>query len=204
MSAFARSVCFATLCLGAAQPALAQIQIRGQVEAGQVSTCYYCPTVTSFVLHGSETPISSNTVNLSALVGQHVLLSGTWGGTPALPIFQVASAQVVTSDFSINGNSSIGNTVRFITNAATGDIVANVMAMNAGVMTLTSDATLLLNVNQAAVLDAGVVTTSQFRTDLAIPNVPSLIGMHFFGQGVVFPGGGGAFFTTEPDAKRVQ
>lgn len=193
----------AVLVLAAANVAPAQIQLRGEVEASQVATCYYCPAVTSFVLHGSETPISSSSVNLAALVGQHVLLTGAWGGTATLPIFQITSAQVVNGDFSIHGNSSAGNTVRFITAANAGDLVANVVAMNAGALTLTNEATLLVNPSQAVVLDAGMANNGQYRSDLLIPNNPALVGVHFFGQGIVFPVAG-AFFTTEPDARHVQ
>lgn len=196
------SLLFAALASVAA--AQNTIQIRGQVEAGQVSTCYYCPTVTNYVIHGSETPIRSSTIDFSTLLGQHVILTGTWGGTASVPVFDAVSAQVTTAQFSLNGNSSIGNTVRFIASAAVGDLVANVIAMNAGILTITPNTTLLLNVAQAAVLDAGIVTSGQFRTDLTIPNNPALVGLHFFGQAVVMPGNGAAMYATSPDAKRVQ
>lgn len=197
-----------TLALAAtflfAGAAAAQIQIRGQVEAGQVSTCYYCPTVTSFVIHGSETPIRSSSIDFSALVGQTCIFTGTWGGTAALPIFDVTAAQLTSSLFSIHGNSSLGNTVRFQTSAGTGDIALNLIGLNAGAFTLTDVATFLLNPSQSAVLGMGTSTNGTVRTDLVIPSTPALVGMHFFGQAVILPANGAPFFTTEPDHKRVQ
>ena len=184
-----------------AQPAL---HIRGQVEASQVSTCYYCPTITSFVLHGTETPIHSSTIDFNTLLGANVLLTGSWGGTPTVPVFEATAYQLISSQFSLNGNSSFGNTVRFNASAPSGDIVANLIALNAGVLTLSPDATFLLNPAQAAILDAGIATGGLFRTDFPIPNNPTLVGLHFFGQALVVPASGAPMYTTEADSKRVQ
>lgn len=185
-------------------PSRAQYQIRGEVEAGQVSTCYYCPTVTSYVIHGSETPITSSSVSLASYVGQHVILTGNWGTVGSLPIFDVTAVQATSSSFSINGNSSIGSTVHFTATAPSGDLVVNIISMNAGVVPLSSEATLLLNPGQLGILDAGFAANGQFETDLAIPSVPSLVGLHFFGQALILPASGAPLFMSEPDAKRIH
>lgn len=182
----------------------AQYQLHGEVEAGQVSTCYYCPTVTSYVIHGSETPITSTVVALDLWLGQHVVLTGDWGTIGGLPIFNVTAVQPSSSQFSINGNSSTGNTVHFTANAPTGDLVINTISLNAGVVPLSAEATLLLDPSQLGILAGGFATNGQFETDLTIPAIPSLVGLHFFGQAAILPANGGPLTTTEPDAKRIH
>lgn len=199
-----QSVLFATLSLAAISDARAQYELRGRVEAGQVSTCYYCPTITSYVIHASETPIRSNVIDLSLLLNQYVVLSGSWGGTAALPVFEVTGAQPTTSMFAINGNGSNGNTVRFTTHGPTGDLAVNLVALNAGVTPISASTTLLLAASQTVVLGLGPITGGTFRTDLAIPANPALVGLHLFGQALIAPANGSAFYMTEPDAKRIQ
>ncbi len=42
-----------------------------------------------------------------------------------------------------------------------------------------------LDPTRMAVLDAGVIASGEYESQLAIPNVPSLVGLRIYGQGVV-------------------
>jgi hypothetical protein len=178
--------------------------IRGQVESGQAVGCYYCPSATQFVIKGSETPIRSNSISLGTFLAQDVLITATWNGSHIAPILDVTSIQVTNQTFTISGNSSMGNTVRFTASGAAGDLAVNIASLGGSFTPIGGSAALLLDPNSAVVLGIGAVGgAGTFRTDLLIPTIPSLFGMHLFGQALIVPASG-LFYMTNPDVKRVQ
>lgn len=196
---------FASLTLTVLAGSLrAQYELRGQVELNQVATCYYCPPVASYVVHGTETPLSSSTVTLANYADQHVLMTGAWTSIGGLAVFDVATIQPTSSSFTINGNSSIGNTIRWTASGSNGDLAINIASLDAGVTPLSATTTLLLAPGSAVILDFGPIQGGTLRTDFAIPSVPSLVGLHMFGQALILPTNGQPFYFTEPDRKRVQ
>jgi len=63
----------------------------------------------------------------------------------------------------------------------------------------------LLDPASTVALAAGLTNAGgDFRTEISIPNLPSLIGLRVFGQGVIAPVSGSPLFASNIDAVEVQ
>ena len=181
------------------------IELRGQVEISLQGGCYYCPPITRYVIHGSETPIRSNTIDLSAFVGLYVKVDGTWSMVGAQPVIDVTSVLAVAPALNIAGNARIGNTLRWSTAGAPGELAVQVLSFGASFVPVVGTAVLLLDPSSILIVGAGSIDPSgSFRTDLPIPNSTLLIGRHIFGQSLIAPGGSAPFYFSNPETKRIQ
>jgi hypothetical protein len=181
------------------------VVIRGQIESGQAIGCYYCPSVTQFVIKGSETPVRSSTVSLGLFLSQNVVITGTWNHSLTSPIVDVTTIQLAPQLFTISGGSSIGSTLRFTASGTPGDLAINAAALGAGFTPIGNLSVFLLAPSASVVLGLGAVDGSgTFRSNLPIPSNPALVGLHLFGQALLVPANGNPFYATEPDVKRVQ
>lgn len=190
----------ATFSLAAAPSLLAQtpVQIRCALADGRATGCYYCPGY-EFVIKFVGTQLQSPTVNLNLFQNQHVLLTGTWNGS----VVTVSAAQTIAESFSITGNGSIGNRFRFNTIAAPGDLAMNLAALGTAFLVPFADLAVMVNPASMVVMGLGTANgNGEFKSDLDIPNDPTLVGLRLFGQGVV-AAPTGALYTTNLDAKEV-
>jgi hypothetical protein len=152
------------------------------------------------VLKYTGTTVQSTTVNLNAFLGQKVVIDGVWTGTA----LQVNAVQATTETFSMGGNSSIGGTMRFTSKAAPGTLALNLAALGTSFLVPVGEVAVLLDPASTVALAAGVTNAGgQFRTEINIPNLPSLIGLRVFGQGVIAPVGA-PLFAANIDAAEVQ
>ena len=190
-----------TLVFAAVAVAQTPIQVRGEINQGTGggAGCYWC-TGAPFVLKYTGTTVQSTTVNLNAFLGQKVVIDGVWTGTA----LQVNAVQATTETFSMGGNPSIGGTMRFTSKAAPGTLALNLAALGTSFLVPVGEVAVLLDPASTVALAAGVTNAGgQFRTEINIPNLPSLIGMRVFGQGVIAPAGA-PLFAANIDAVEVQ
>lgn len=189
----------ALLLATAALPAQSHVSLRCELADGQATGCYYCPGY-QYVIKFVGTQLLSSSVNLNLFVNSYVEIQGLWNGTSVT----VLSAQAATSDFSISGNGSIGNHFRYVTNGAPGEMAANLAALGAGFSTPIPDVALMLQPSTAVVMAIGAINgAGELRTDLDIPNDPTLVGLRLFGQGLVAQANG-VLHATNVDAKEVR
>lgn len=203
-----RSLATATVTFGlcAVLPAQSNsIEMRGQVEISLQGGCYYCPPISNYVIHGSETPIRSTTINLASYVGMDVKLSGTWTTSGSYPVVDVTGIQVVAPVLNISGNSRIGNTIRWIANGAPGDLAMHVLSLGASFVPLSGTTVFLLQPATMVVLGSGpIANNGSFQIDLPIPANSYLIGLHLFGQALIVPANSTTFYFSNPETKRIQ
>ena len=184
-----------------AAPAFAQTQVEVQCQLadGQATGCYYCPGW-QYVIKFVGTHLQSTAVNLNLFQNNSVTLQGTWSGS----VLTVTSAVASADTFSISGNGTIGNKYRFTTDGAVGDLALNLVALGTAFLPVFGNQALMLNPANAQPLTAGLIDNGlQWKSDLDIPNNPSLIGLRLFGQGLtVSPAG--VIKLTNIDAKEVH
>jgi len=174
---------FATVLLFAlAAPAVAQVPVtvRCTPTDGSAAGCYYCPGFQN-VIKWVGTRLQSSTINLVQYHDLDVMLTGTWNGS----VVDVTSVQVVGESFSISGNAHLGTSADYSTTGSDGDIAIHFAALGNGFSVPIADVALQLDPTRTAVLDAGVISGGEYQSQLAIPNVPSLVGLRIYGQGVV-------------------
>ncbi|MFO1051084.1 MAG: hypothetical protein U1F36_02570 [Planctomycetota bacterium] len=181
----------ATLALTLALPSLRSQQIltlRGELDEGRSTGCYYCPNV-PYTVKFSETPVRSSTVNLAFYKAQssQLVLTGVWETSTTPPGLNVLSVQVTTNSLTFPTNARTGNTERFTTHAEVGAFAATVISIGSGFVPL-FDTALLLNPAVLVVMDAGVTNAQgDFRIDFNMPSDPALIGARFWSQSVIVP-----------------
>jgi hypothetical protein len=179
------------------------VVVRGEIQSGRATGCYYCPSV-PWALKYSETPITSSTVNLSQFLGVPVELTGNWNGSATAPGIDVTFARVVAQSFSFAGTGRIGGSFRFTANGTPGDLAVNTGSLDRGFVVPLGTLTFLLDPSLLFVAGIGPIDASgQFRTDVAIPNNPAFVGMHVFGQSLIVPASG-PLYTTSMRADFVQ
>ena len=179
-------------------PAQVNVVARGELADGQATGCYYCPGY-QYVIKFVGTQLQSSTVNLNLFINQYVELTGTWNGT----VLNVTSAQLTPETFSIGGNTSIGHTIRPTTMSTPGDLALNIAALGTTFLVPFADIALMMNPASAVILGAGITNgNGEFKSDIDLPNDPSIVGVRVFGQGIVFTPAG-AIFSTNVDAKEV-
>ncbi len=191
----------ATLTLAAAPALLAQTQVsvRCELADGRATGCYYCPGY-QYVIKFVGTQLQSPTINLTQFLNQYVQLTGSWNGS----ILTVTAAQAMAESFSITGNGSIGNRWRFNTQAAPGNLAVNMASLGSAFNAPFADLAVMLNPASMVVMGLGTTNgNGEFKSDLDIPNDPTLIGLRVFGQGLVSTPAG-ALYTTNVDAKEVN
>lgn len=193
----APAVLFPLFLLGAA---LAQtpVTVRCTPTDGSAAGCYYCPGYQN-VIKWVGTRLQSSTINLVQYHDLDVRLQGTWNGT----VIDVTSVQIVGESFSISGNAHIGTQVDYTTAGADGDIALNFAALGNGFAVPIGDVALQLDPLRMAPLDAGVISSGEYQSTLSIPNVPSLVGLRIYGQGVVLTQSLG-LYSTNVDTKVVN
>ncbi len=171
---------------------------RGEVTDGSAAGCYYCPGF-SHVIKFTGTQLASPTINLALYHDQMCEMVGTWNGT----VLEVSSIQVVSESFSIGGNSSIGHTVRLTTQATPGDFGINLAALGTTFAVPFLDLALMMDPASSLIMGGGPVNgNGEYKSDLDIPNDPSLVGLRFFGQAAIITSAG-AMYTSNVDAKEV-
>ena len=204
MNTFTRSLslAFASVVLAAAAVSQTPIQVRGEINQGTGggAGCYWC-TGAPFVLKYTGTTVQSSTINLNAFLGQKVVIDGVWTGTA----LQVNAVQATTQTFSMGGNPAIGDTMRFTTKTAPGTLALNLAALGTSFLVPVGPIAVLLDPASTVALAAGLTNAGgDFRTEISIPNLPSLIGLRVFGQGVIAPVSGSPLFASNIDAVEVQ
>lgn len=166
--------------LAAAVDAQVPVTVRCTPTDGSAAGCYYCPGF-QHVIKWVGTRLQSSTINLLPYHDLDVVLQGTWNGT----FVDVSSVQIVGESFSISGNAHLGTDADYSTVGTDGDIAINVAALGNAFAVPIADVALQLNPSLMAILDAGVISGGEYQSTLAIPNVPSLVGLRIYGQGFV-------------------
>jgi hypothetical protein len=192
----ARSLSFALLTAAAA--AQVPVTVRCTPTDGSAAGCYYCPGF-EHVIKWVGTQMHSSTVNLLAYHNLDVVIQGTWNGS----VIEVTSVQLTAESFSISGNGTIGNRFDFNTTGTSGDLAINFASLGNGFAVPFDALAIQLAPATMAVLDAGAISGGEFKTRLDIPNLPSLIGLRVYGQGVVLQQTGG-IYSTNIDTKVVN
>lgn len=192
---------FSSLLLLTMATAQTPVTVRGEINdgTGGGAGCFWC-TGAPFVLKWSGTTVQSATVNLATFLGQDVVIQGTWNGS-VLTANTVAAA---TQAFSMGGNPSLGQQMRFTTSAPPGTLAANFGALGSQLSVPFGNFGLLLAPASAVAFGAGFTNAGgDFRTQVLVPNVPALVGVRVFGQGVIVPDTA-PLFATEVDAVQIQ
>lgn len=189
-------VLFAALTTSVAT-AQVPVTVRCTPTDGSAAGCYYCPGF-EHVIKWVGTQMHSSTVNLLQYHNLDVVVQGTWNGS----VIEVASVQPVAESFSIGGNGTIGHRFDFSTVGTDGDIALNLAALGNGFTALFDGLALQLSLLTATPLDAGVINGGEYKSRLDIPNLPSLVGLRVYGQGIVLQQGGG-IYSTNVDTKVV-
>ena len=174
------------------------VTLRGRVTDGSAAGCYYCPGF-EHVIKWVGTQMHSSTVNLLAYHDLDVVIQGTWNGS----VIEVSSVQLDTESFSISGNGTIGNRFDYNTTGQSGDLAINFAALGNSFLVPFGALAIQLAPASTVVLDAGVISNGEYKTRLDIPDVPSLIGLRVYGQGVVLQQSGG-LYSTNIDTKVIS
>ncbi|MBL8724325.1 MAG: hypothetical protein JNK49_09775 [Planctomycetes bacterium] len=193
------------LALGAAflttSALLAQVPVtvRCTPTDGSAAGCYYCPGYEN-VIKLTGVRLHSSTVNLVQYHNLDVVLTGTWNGN----LVEVTSVQLTNETFSISGNVRIGSRADFSTVGPIGLPAANLVAFNGGFSVPIADLAFQLAPSSTVVLAVGSIGNGgEMKSRMDIPNVPSLVGLRLYGQGMVLPSSG-VPYSTNVDMKQVQ
>jgi len=177
----------------AAAASAQDVTFRGKVED---------TNPTGFVVGGSNTVLTSSTVDLNAAVGEHFVITGTWNGSVSAPSVVVTQLTPVAESFSIGGNGDLGKLLDFNALATPGDVAVVVASLAAPLfLPLDGAGAAFIDVTNMLVIGIGTVGgNGEYKASVLVPNKPALQGLDLFGQGVVFPQSG-APFATNPDFK---
>lgn len=193
------------LALGAAflttNALLAQVPVtvRCTPTDGSAAGCYYCPGF-EHVIKLTGVRLHSSAVNLLQYHDLDVVLTGTWNGS----LIEVVSVQLTNETFSISGNVRIGSRADFSTVGPIGLPAANLVAFGGGFSVPIADLAFQLAPSTTVVLAVGSIGNGgELKSRLDIPNVPSLVGLRLYGQGMVLPANG-LPYSTNVDMKQVQ
>ena len=186
-----------SLALATSLAAQAPVTVRCTPTDGSAAGCYYCPGY-EHVIKWVGTQMHSSTVNILSYHDLDVIVQGTWNGSA----IEVTSVQLTTESFSISGNGTIGHRFDFVTNGQDNDIALNLVALGNGFAVPFDGLAIQLSATSVVPLDAGVIGSGEYKSRLDIPNVPSLIGLRVYGQGIVLPQNG-PIYSTNIDTKVV-
>jgi hypothetical protein len=195
-----RSTCISvTLAfLGALAPLAAQqtMTLRGELDEGRSTGCYYCPNV-PYTIKFSETPVRSTVVDLEPyhLASQQLILTGTWDTSTRPAGFNVTSVQVVEESLGFPTHARTGTNERFDVNGPAGTPTATFLAFGSGFVPLFGTA-LLLNPTVLIEIDSGVLDAQgNRRFDVPVPANPALAGLNFWTQSILVPANGQPYFS---------
>jgi hypothetical protein len=191
-----RSLLFlSTAFLSALVPAQTQI-LRGSIEDVQ-------QTQNQFFLDCTNIPVRSSTLNLNNFISFEAILQVTNVGTAQNPLLEVHSVTPTTKTFDM-GNLRLGRSARWEINAPAGSFGMMFVdfTFNTGYLPFGSAGVWLLG-GSAASLASGITNgQNQFEINFTMPNIPSLVGTSFTGQGLI--GDHGTWFFANPDCKVVE
>lgn len=185
-----------SLALSTSLAAQQTMTMRGELDEGRSTGCYYCPNV-PYTIKFSETPVRSTVVNLAPyhLASQQLLLTGYWDTTTTPAGFNVQSVQVVNESLSFPTHGRIGSNERFDVNGPAGAASATFIAFGSGFTPLFNTA-LLLNPALILAIDSGPLSASGSRRfTFPIPDNDSLVGLNFWSQAVIVGSGMEPYFT---------
>lgn len=195
-----RSTCiaFTLALLGALAPLSAQqtLTLRGELDEGRSTGCYYCPNV-PYTIKFSETPVRSSVIDLAPyqLSSQQLILTGTWDTSTRPAGFNVTAVQVVGESLGFPTNARTGATERFDINGPAGTPTATFLAFGSGFVPLFG-AALLLNPAVLIEIDSGVLDAQgNRRFGLPVPANAALAGLNFWTQSILVPASGQPYFS---------
>jgi len=171
------------------------VTVRCTPTDGSAAGCYYCPGY-EHVIKWVGTQMHSSTVDLLAYHDLDVVLEGTWNGS----VIEVTSVTPIAESFSISGNGTIGGRFRFSTSGPNGAFAANYVALAAGFWVPFPGVAAQIDPVSMVLLEFGVIGGGELKTQIDIPDVPSLIGLRLYGQGAVQLSDG-TLYTTNVDTK---
>lgn len=179
--------------LAAAAPLSAQqtTTLRGELDEGRSTGCYYCPNV-PFTIKFSETPVRSSVVNLAAYqaLSQQLILTGNWNTSTRPAGFDVTSVEVVGASLGFPRNARTGANERFDVDGPAGAFTATFLAFGSGFVPVFGTA-LLLNPSILIEIDRGTLDAQgNRRFDLPIPANAALAGLNVWTQSVIVPASG--------------
>lgn len=198
MTSLRSRVLRASLALAAALPVTAQqtLTIRGELDEGRSTGCYYCPNV-PYTVKFSETPVRSTVVNLAPYhaASQQLILTGIWDTSTNPPGLNVTSVEVVSESLSFPTNARVGANERFDVYGPAGAASATLIGFGSGFTSLFNSA-LLLNPALLMVIDNTPLDgTGRNRFNFPIPDNASLAGLNFWSQSVIVPQTGLPYFS---------
>ncbi|MGE0144258.1 MAG: hypothetical protein AB7I19_11790 [Planctomycetota bacterium] len=195
-----QSTCLRTAVtlLATLPPLMAQatMTLRGELDEGRSTGCYYCPNV-PYTIKFSETPVRSTVVDLEPyhLASQQLLLTGTWDTSTRPAGFHVTAAQVVAESLGFPTNARTGASERFDVQGPAGSPSTTFLAYGSGFVPV-FDTALLLNPAVLIEIDSGVIGPQGGRRFLlSIPADPALAGLNFWTQSILVPPTGSPYFS---------
>lgn len=190
---FTRS--FALVALATTALAQTPVTVRCTPTDGSAAGCYYCPGF-EHVIKWTGTQMHSSSVNLLAYHDLDVVIQGTWNGN----VIEVTSVTLDTESFSISGNGTIGHRFDYVTTGQSGDLAINFASLAPSFWAPLPGLAVQLDPASMVVLDGGAIGNGEYKSRIDIPNLPSLIGLRVYGQGVVLTQAGG-YYSTNVDTK---
>ncbi len=190
------------LLLLAAAPLASQqtLTLRGELDEGRSTGCYYCPNV-PYTVKFSETPVRSATVDLQFYkdLSAQLVLTGIWDTSTTPAGLEVTSVTVVGETLSFPTNARTGRDARFIVHGPAGagasTQTALMLSLGSGFLPLFGSAA-LIDPSTALVVDAGPLgLDGQRETTLPVPTDAGLIGLRLWSQAVITPAGSQPLFS---------
>ncbi|MEZ5964881.1 MAG: hypothetical protein R3F56_13660 [Planctomycetota bacterium] len=175
------------LALAAALPAQT-LHVRGELDEGRSTGCYYCPNV-PYTVKFSETPVRSSTVDLQFYknLSAQLILHGTWDTSVNPAGLNVSSVEIVSESLGVSNTARTGTSLRFTVSGPAAAPAGVIIAQGAGFLQLFQSA-LLLDPASLLVLGAGALgAQGSWRFELPIPADPQLIGFRFWSQALIVP-----------------
>lgn len=192
-----RSLLSVAAALALAATSSAQmVTFLGQVEDVQ-------GTANQFFVDCTDISISSATVNLNALIGQQVELTGMWNGSVANPAVAVTAAPIVPESFGVGGSADLGGELNFDVSATPGQPAILFASANSAFIPFGNDV-LQIDIANAIVVGSGIIPgNGNLQVSVPVPNQPSLVGRTVFGQGAWLDTLG-AIRLTNSDCKEIK
>lgn len=181
----------ALLAAAASLSAQQTTTLRGELDEGRSTGCYYCPNV-PYTIKFSETPVRSSVVNLAAYhaLSQQLVLTGSWNTSTRPAGFDVTSVEVVAASLGFPRGARTGAHERFDVDGPAGAFAATFLAFGSGFVPV-FDTALLLNPSILIQIDSGTLDAQgNRRFDLPIPANPALAGLNVWTQSVIVPASG--------------
>jgi hypothetical protein len=164
-----------------------EVRFSGHLQNGE-SVCYYCPGF-DFVLDNTHASLSSTTIDLLPFVGGYVRGVGQWNGSVTSPAIVVTTIDLVPQTFSIGGNASPGNKMKFTVLGAAGEMAVIAVAFHDGFFPVNGDIVFLAP-QSLMILGQGSLGGGSMEVKVELPNNAALIGLGVFGQAAIVHGDG--------------